>query len=177
MVWTDDATAIATCVTAVGVVSGATGAFWAVRQVKEVERSRHIATALEISLRWGAPDLVDSRARFWALARDGELQKEFMEAWRTQSASYYAISRLMDFFEDLALLEDMSGISLDWVRRSMGPTVIQYWKTWQYTADTLRKEEPEAYVYFEALARKVQDPGSHQKRWVDTLYYPRGRDL
>jgi hypothetical protein len=80
-----------------------------------------------------------------------------MKARETQSPEYYAISRLMDFFEDLAILEDIGAVCLEWISRSIGPSVSQYWSTWKYTAIAMRREEPEAYVEFQRLAQKVND--------------------
>jgi hypothetical protein len=83
------------------------GAGFAARAVGEAERNRHATTALEPSLRWGSPELVESRSDFWLRAKDGRLNQEFMKARDTQSPAYYAICRLMDFLEDLAILEDI----------------------------------------------------------------------
>ncbi len=147
-----------------GIVAATYAAFWAGKQASESKSSRHASTALEMASRWGAPDLIQSPSAVAEYAREGRLAEKFMAARAVQSDAYYEISRLMDFFEDLAALEMIGGISLDWVCLTMKPSVLEYWGTVWYTVDEMRKDEPEAYVCFECLVQKVRQAGKRGKQ-------------
>jgi hypothetical protein len=162
--WASIFIAVGSSVTALGIVAATYAAFWAGKQASESKSSRHASTALETASRWGAPDLIQSRSAVAEYAREGRLAEKFMAARAVQSDAYYEISRLMDFFEDLAALEMIGGISLDWVCLTMKPSVLEYWETVRYTVDEMRKDEPEAYVCFECLVQKVRQAGKRGKQ-------------
>ncbi len=170
-----EVTAIATSVTAAGIVIAAVGAFWAAKQVKESERTRHASMAMEVSSRWSSNELIRARRVLRRHARRGEILTEYIKARDRYSPDYYEIQRLLTFFEDLGALESEGGLSLVWIDKTLRTPVLSYYEAFKPTIDELRLRQKTAYWWFEELARKLQAfrPGM---RWIDHFSYDYGYD-
>ncbi len=138
------------------------GAIAALRQLGETVKTRHLALMADLSRRWDAPLLVESRVVSTRYDQDRERFRRRIEfLYEEQTEELFVLERIPNFFEDLGVLEDQGAISEEMVWMSLGRTICETWDRWEPAVSFLREKFADARVYenFEALARRMQTYG------------------
>jgi hypothetical protein len=158
-------------ITALGAVAGAIGVFFVWRSVKateaslvEAEKSREAAVqsmqsqvAMEVARRWAGEDLVACRRLVRQYPTREDLAKAF-DAFRAQnSRQAYILQRELDFFEDLAIAEQLHTISWAFIELSLGAVVWDRWQMWEPSINRLWGDDPTVYVHFRTLAERMRE--------------------
>jgi hypothetical protein len=175
--WAAGITAVATAITAVGVIFAGLAAAWAGRQVREAERTRHATAAIEVASRWEGEPLVTSRRRALTYPTKEALRDGYLQAKRDRTDEYFILQRLPDFFEDLGVMERMGGLGLEWIRLTLGSAIRDYWRAWQPVVKAVRDAgQPTMGENFERLADRlasVDDPAPQE--WHGLMSPPTSR--
>jgi hypothetical protein len=153
-------------------------------QLRELKRDRHLSWIFEIGRRWDEEKLEQSRLAFRQYDKHGEDLAAKTVQWledeghtnRELDNEMLVISRLPDFFEDVALMERFGHLHLGLVWESLSGPVQVTWKAWERSAHAFRDyADVEAYTQFEhlndKLERYVPRPIGRSRlgRWVKTL--------
>jgi pimeloyl-ACP methyl ester carboxylesterase len=101
--WAEILTGFGTLVIGLGAFAAAYGAMAAARQLRESEKARHIALAVEMSRRWDSPALVTLRRSLRGITPSAFLQR-YETARQANSQDFYNLQLLANFFEDLGAL-------------------------------------------------------------------------
>jgi hypothetical protein len=152
--WAAVVTAISTAVLALGV-------FIAVFQVRELKRARHLQWIFEIARRWDDDKLEASRLALQAFDREGVQLGEKTRAWLALERhddpelekDMILLTRLPDFFEDVALMVDYGRLDLALVWQSLSGPAQVAWKAWCPAVQAWRElSDRDAYTEFERVA-------------------------
>jgi hypothetical protein len=176
--WTAGITAVATAITAVGVIFAGLAAVWAGRQVREAERTRHAATAIELASRWEGEPLVTARQHALKYPTKEALRDGYLQAKRDRTDEFHILQRLLDFFEDLGVMERMGGLGLEWIRLTLGTAIRDYWRSWQPTVQAVRDSGHTTMgENFERLAHRLAAPvdDSARREWHGLMSPPTSR--
>jgi hypothetical protein len=152
--WAEQVTAIATAVSALGLLSAIGAVVFAARQAREARVGRQAATAVEFIRRWNEDSLVEARhlvAQFQTpqALRDG--MKRFIAE---NSVQAYVLYRELDYFEQLGALEKHGGVDFEMIRTLLGRRLIDRWELWQPTIDAIGGAQ--AYPMFGSLVTKMR---------------------
>ena len=124
--WADVVAAVSAAITAI-VVFGT--AVFALRQLKEAEKTRYAALAADLTRRWDEPLMAASR-RLMSQRTHKEiravLKANYMgTATKTQRSEYYTLQALPNFIEGIAAIEDQfGGLKLEFIAPAPGQTVL-----------------------------------------------------
>jgi hypothetical protein len=153
-------TAAASVVTSLGVLAAAAAARWAGHQVQEAQRSRSVATAITISQRWESQEVEEAR-RATVGINSQDLVEIALTARRENSDEYFLYMKELNFFEDLAVMEKLGGVSLEWIKETLRTVTIKRWEYWKPAVLALRKDtaSPAACKNFQDLAEKLAHDG------------------
>ena len=162
--WAVGITALGSAITAVGIVFVGAGAIWTARQVREVQRGRYATAATEIASRWEKQELVEARQLVLGYESREKLCESDLKLKVTSDPEYFKMQRLLNFFEDLGVMEKLGGLSREWIELVMGRAVRDYWSTWEPTVMAMRPGQVTIYENFEGLAHKLASP-PRQSRW------------
>jgi hypothetical protein len=176
--WTAGITAVATAITAVGVIFAGLAAIWAGRQVREAERTRHATTAIELASRWEGEPLVTARQHVGNYPTKEALRDAYLQAKQDHDDEFYILQKLLDFFEDLGVMERMGGLGLEWIRLTLGTAICDYWTSWQPTVQEVRdRGHTTMGENFERLAHRLAAPvhDSAQPEWQGLMSPPTSR--
>jgi hypothetical protein len=151
--WTDEVTTIGTPVII------AVTAFFALRQIRESERSRYAALAADLTRRWDEPPMVASRKAM--ITHTHEEIRDIIAATfeegttEAEADSFYTLQALPNFIETLAAIEyEFGGLSLDFIDRLWGSAIISSWGRWSLTVDFVR-DQPNGENAFKNFERLV----------------------
>ncbi len=147
--------AIATAVVALGIV-------FAIIGVSETRKNRHGEIAVEFARRWSEPHLVESRKLAKGLTAK-QIKKKYFRLKDSDHPDYYVMQRLPAFFEDIATLEEYDFLDLEWIDSLFRTVAIQRWEAWEKTVKRLQETDPDAYIYWERLIKKLHHPP--KRRW------------
>jgi hypothetical protein len=151
--WAEQVTAIATAVSAIGLVSALGAVVFAARQAREARIGRQAATALEFFRRWNEDPLVETR-RLVAQFETPEALADAMTRFIAEnSMNAYVLYRELDFFEQLGALEEHGGFDFDLIRTLLGRRLIERWDMWLPSIDVIGRD---AYPMFERLVTKMR---------------------
>jgi hypothetical protein len=151
--WAEQVTAIATAVSAIGLVSALGAVVFAARQAREARIGRQAATALEFFRRWNEDPLVETR-RLVAQFETPEALADAMTRFIAEnSMNAYVLYRELDFFEQLGALEEHGGFDFDLIRSLLGRRLIERWDMWLPSIDVIGRD---AYPMFERLVTKMR---------------------
>jgi hypothetical protein len=156
--WAEVVTAIATAIIAVGVFFAADG--WLAEKRK---RAGEAVSAL--GQQWDGDGLRDVRKGMRARNDPLSLANEAVDAWTSDSEQWYDdFEPLLNFFEDLGMLEKVRALRLLLIKEALGATVIRSWKQWGAAIVLLRQaaDQPSLYENFELLADRLQ---GRRLRW------------
>lgn len=153
MDWAKDLSALGSMLGGLGVVGAVIGLRNTAGQLREAENARHAAAAAGFSRQWRSKTIQESR-RAVGTYRDAEaLKLGFLDGWDTHSSEFMLFDAELNFFEELGVTYKLRGISLEWIRETLGSIVMHRWTIWEPTVLAMRlKDQPTAYENFENLA-------------------------
>ena len=159
--WAAGATAVATCITALGLVAATVAAVWAGRQVRESERSRNAEMATRMFDRWGSAELAGAREVIHGAGK-AKTRQAYNAAWdgggaRYEQKIYKAADAIMIFFEELGVMQIEGGLGLSWIQLTLKSSVLAYWDALEPAIRDLREHNDQrtAYENFEVLAYRL----------------------
>jgi len=127
--WAEQVTAIATSVEALGLLGATGAAMFAGQQVREARRSTRAQMAAEFFRRWNDPALVEARRLVDRFGSE-ELSAAFQRYVTEGAPEAYVLYRELDYFEQLAALEQRGVFDFELIRLLLGPALIARWEKW-----------------------------------------------
>ncbi len=159
--WTEVVTAVGSLLAGAGVIFVILGARstldqvkLAAQQVKEAEKVRLIALAIEMARRWDDDVIVAVRREIKPLS-DQQFRQKYEHERDTNSDKYYEWLKLANFFEDFGALVKKDCLDIDLVDITIGNSVTFYWEKWSGPIIDERGEEDELYDNWEFLANAI----------------------
>jgi hypothetical protein len=149
-----EVTAIATSLLALGLLGAFGAAIFAAQQVREARKSREAQMAAEFFRRWNEDALIEARRLVNRLSSNGELRTAFAEFVAADTPQAYVIFRELDYFEQLAALEELGAFDLQLIKLLLGRTLIERWEMWQPAMH--EAYGPEVYPMFARLVQKLK---------------------
>jgi hypothetical protein len=152
--WAEQVTAIATAVSAIGLLSAIAAVVFAGQQAREARIGRQAATAVEFFRRWNEDPLVETR-RLVAQFETPEALRDAMTRFIAQnSVQAYILYRELDYFEQLGALEKHGGFDFELIRTLLGRRLIDRWEMWQPSIDAIGGRD--AYPMFDRLVTRMR---------------------
>ena len=152
--WAEQVTAIATAVSALGLLSAIGAVVFAARQAREARAGRQAATAVDFIRRWNEDSLVEARhlvAQFQTPQALRDAMKRFIAE---NSVQAYVLYRELDYFEQLGALEKHGGVDFEMIRTLLGRRLVDRWELWQPTIDAIGGGQ--TYPMFDRLVTKMR---------------------
>ena len=150
----DEVTAISTAILAVGLLGGFGAAAFAAQQVREQRRSREAQMAADFFRRWNEDALVETRRLVARYRTPEELSDAYAAHVAADAPEAYVLYRELDFFEQLAALEDHGAFDLQLIEHMLGRTLIERWEMWEPAVT--RAHGPDVYPMFQGLVGKLR---------------------
>ena len=152
--WAEQVTAIATAVSALGLLSAIGAVIFASQQAREARIGRQAEMAVDFFRRWNEGPMVETR-RLVAEYETGEALRDAMLVFIAEnSAEAYILYRELDYFEQLGALEKHGGFDFELIRTLLGPRLIERWEMWQPSINAMGPSG--AYPMFERLVTKMR---------------------
>jgi hypothetical protein len=152
--WAEQVTAIATAVSAIGLLSAIGAAVYAGQQVREARIGRQAEMAADFFRRWNEGPLEETRRLVDHYGSSDALRDAFGRFVAEGSAEAYVFYRELDYFEQLGALEQHGGFDFQLIRTLLGTRLIDRWEMWQPAIDEVLGAG--AYPLFEALVTKMR---------------------
>jgi hypothetical protein len=152
--WAEQVTAIATSVGAFGLLGAIGAAIFAARQVREARDTRQSQMAAEFLRRWNEDALVETRRLIDRLLARHELVAAFQRYVRSGAPEAYVLYRELDYFEQLAALEQRGAFDFELIKLLLGPTLVARWEMWQPALHSVHGAG--VYPMFERLVAKMR---------------------
>lgn len=150
----EEVTAIGTAVLALSLIGAIGAAVFAAQQVREARKDREAQMAAEFFRRWNEAALEEARRMVSGFKSADELRNAFAGYVAADSREAYVLSRELDYFEQLAALEQRGAFDLELIRLLLGDTLVARWEMWR---PAIREAYgPRSYPLFEALVEKLQ---------------------
>jgi hypothetical protein len=152
--WTDEVTAVATAVLALGVLGALVAAIFAGQQVREARRSREAHMAAEFFRRWDEDPLVEARRMIAGFGDAEALASAFKRYVDANAPEAFVLYRELDYFEQLAALERGGAFDIETIELLVGRMLPERWALWE---PALRATHGvDAYPLFRALAARMR---------------------
>ena len=152
--WAEQVTAIATAVSAIGLLSAIGAVIFAGQQAREARIGRQAAVAVEFFRRWDEGPLVETR-RLVAQFETAEALRDAMVGFIAEnSAQVYILYRELDYFEQLGALENHGGFDFVLIKTLLGRRLIDRWEMWQPSIEALGGSA--VYPMFGRLVTKMR---------------------
>src|SRR5580704_16755549 len=152
--WAEQVTAIATAVSAIGLLSAIGAVIFAGQQAREARIGRQAEVAVEFFRRWDEDPLVETR-RLVAQFETKEALRDAMVRFIADNAvEAYVLYRELDYFEQLGALEVHGGFDFEMVKTLLGRRLIDRWELWQPTIEAIGGRD--AYPMFDRLVTKMR---------------------
>jgi hypothetical protein len=152
--WAEQVTAIATAVSAIGLLSAIGAVIFAGQQAREARIGRQAATAVEFFRRWDEEPLMETR-RLVAEFETAEALRDAMTRFIAEnSVRAYILYRELDYFEQLGALEEHGGFDFELIKTLLGRRLIDRWELWQPSIDAMGGRA--AYPMFDRLVTKMR---------------------
>jgi hypothetical protein len=152
--WAEQVTAVATAVSAIGLLSAIGAAIFAGQQVREARIGRQAEMAVDFFRRWNEGPLVETRRLVAQFETGGALRDAFVRFIAENSIEAYVLYRELDYFEQLGALEERGGFDFDLIRLLLGRRLIDRWDMWQPSIDAIGGAS--TYPLFERLVAKMR---------------------
>ncbi len=152
--WAEQVTAIATAIGAIGLISAIGAAIFASRQVEETRIGRQAEIAADFFHRWSDTQMVETRRLVAAYETPEAMRDAFVRHLAANDIEAYVMLRELDYFEQLAALEEYGAFSFEIIESLLGRRLVDRYELWQPTIATMG--EATAYPLFERLALKMQ---------------------
>lgn len=150
----EEVTAISTAILAVGLLGGFGAAVFGAQQVREERRSREAQMAAEFFRRWNEHALVETRRLVARYHTPEELSDAYAAYVAADAPEAYILYRELDFFEQLAALEDHGAFDIELIEHMLGRTLIERWEMWEPAIT--RAHGPGVYPMFAGLVEKLR---------------------
>jgi hypothetical protein len=152
--WAEQVTAIVTAVSAVGLLSAIGAVIFAGQQAREARIGRQADTAVAVFQRWNEDPMVETRRLVAEFETPEALRDAMMRFVAQNSPEAYVLYRELDYFEQLAALEEHGGFDFELIRTLLGRRLIERWEMLQPTIDAIVGTA--AYSMFERLVNKMR---------------------
>jgi hypothetical protein len=152
--WAEQVTAIATAVSALGLLSAIGAVIFAGQQAREARINRQAEMAAEFFRRWSDSPMVETRRLVAQFETPEALRDAMLRFIAENSAEAYVLYRELDYFEQLGALEKHGGFDFELIRTLLGRRLIDRWEMWQPSIDAIGGSA--AYPMFERLATKMR---------------------
>ena len=152
--WAEQVTAIATAVSALGLLSAIGAVIFAGQQAREARINRQAEMAAEFFRRWSESPMVETRRLVAQFETPEALRDAMMRFIAENSAEAYVLYRELDYFEQLGALEKHGGFDFELIRTLLGQRLTDRWEMWQPSIDAIGGSA--AYPMFERLATKMR---------------------
>src|SRR5258708_2772280 len=136
--WAEQVTAIATAVSALGLLSAIGAVIFAGQQARESRIGRQAVTAVDFFRRWNEGPLVETR-------QDARSTAGRVDAVHCGELGY---------FEQLGALEKHGGFDFELIRALLGRRLIDRWEMWQPSIDAIGGKD--AYPMVERLVTQMR---------------------
>jgi hypothetical protein len=153
--WAEALTAIATAVGAFGLLGAIVAAIYAGQQVREAKKSREAQAAADLFRRWNDDALVETRRLLNRFTTPEELKTAFQKYVDGDEPEAYVLYRELDFFEQLAALENRGAVDFELIKLLLGRRLVARWEMWQPALHAVHGAG--VYPMFGALAAKMRD--------------------
>jgi hypothetical protein len=152
--WAEQVTAIATAVSAIGLLSAIGAVIYAGVQTREARIGRQAQMAVEFFRRWDEDQLVEAR-RLVAQFETKEALRDAMVRFIADNAiEAYVLYRELDYFEQLGALEVHGGFDFEMVKTLLGRRLIDRWELWQPSIEAMGGTT--VYPMFAGLVTKMR---------------------
>jgi hypothetical protein len=152
--WAEQVTAIATAISAIGLLSAIGAVIFAGQQAREARIGRQAAVAVEFFRRWDEAPLVEARHLVAQFETAHALRDAMMRFIAENSAQAYILYRELDYFEQLGALENHGGFDFELIKTLLGRRLIDRWEMWQPSIEAMGGSA--AYPMFERLVAKMR---------------------
>jgi hypothetical protein len=152
--WAEQVTAIATAVSAIGLLSAIGAVVFAGQQAREARIGRQAEVAVEFFRRWNEAPLVETRRLVARLGTKEALRDAMVQFIEDNAAEAYVLYRELDYFEQLGALERHGGFDFELVRVMLGHRLIDRWELWLPSIDAIGG--PSIYPMFQGLVEKMR---------------------
>ena len=152
--WAEQVTAIATAVSAIGLLSAIGAVIFAGQQAREARIGRQAETAVEFFRRWDDPPLVETRRLVAQLETKEALRDALGKYIEENTAEAYVLYRELDYFEQLGALEKHGGFDFQLIRDLLGHRLIERWELWLPSIDAMGGRA--VYPMFYGLVEKMR---------------------
>jgi hypothetical protein len=152
--WAEQVTAIATAVSALGLLSAIGAVIFAGRQAREARIGREAATAVEFFRRWNEAPLVETRRLVAQFPTAQALRDAMTRFIAENSVQAYVLYRELDYFEQLGALEKHGGFDFELIKTLLGRRLIDRWEMWQPAIEAIGGTD--AYPMFDRLVTKMR---------------------
>jgi hypothetical protein len=152
--WAEQVTAIATAVSAIGLLSAIGAAIFAGQQVREARIGRLADAATDFIRRWSEDALVETRRLVAGFETPEALRDAFVRFVAENSMEAYVLYRELDYFEQLGALEARGGFDFELIKLLVGRQLIERWTMWRPSIEALGTGA--RYPMFQALAAKMK---------------------
>ncbi|MBF6557437.1 MAG: hypothetical protein IVW52_14995 [Acidimicrobiales bacterium] len=152
--WAEQVTAIATAVSAIGLLSAIGAVIFAGQQAREARIGRQAEVAVEFFKRWDEAPLVETRRLVAQFKTKEALRDAMVQFIDDNAAEAYVLYRELDYFEQLGALEQHGGFDFDLIKTLLGRRLVDRWEMWQPSIDAIGGRT--VYPLFDSLVTKMR---------------------
>jgi hypothetical protein len=152
--WAEQVTAIATAVSAIGLLSAIGAVIFAGQQAREARIGRQAEVAVEFFKRWDEAPLVETRRLVAQFETKEALRDAMVQFIDDNAAEAYVLYRELDYFEQLGALEQHGGFDFDLIKTLLGRRLVDRWEMWQPSIDAIGGRT--VYPLFDGLVTKMR---------------------
>jgi hypothetical protein len=137
-------------------------ACYALRQLTEIRRDRHVQVMVEMGMRWKGAEMTEALqasrdytpnelAKLVEAARTGPIGDRVRAAAEKKMV---VLLRVPNYFEDAGLIARVGRMKDDLIADYIGGVAIDEWKTWEPAVRKIQEKDSRAYEEFERLAKE-----------------------
>jgi hypothetical protein len=152
--WAEQVTAIATAVSAIGLLSAIGAVIFAGQQAREARIGRQAQVAVEFFRRWDEDPLVETRRLIAQFETKEALRDAMVQFIADNALEAYVLYRELDYFEQLSALEQHGGFDFDLIKALLGRRLVDRWEMWQPSIDAIGGTA--VYPLFAGLVTKMR---------------------
>jgi hypothetical protein len=140
----------------------AVAAMIALKQLGEARVDRHAMIMIEMGRRWEGAEMTEALknsrhytpeglADLVVAARTGEMG----DPMRAEAEKkLLVLMRIVNYFEDAALIGKVSGMEADLIDEYFGGVAIDEWSTWRLAIEKIQEKDKTAYEGFQKMAER-----------------------
>jgi hypothetical protein len=140
---------------------------FAVQDLEEVKRDRHVQVFADLGRRWDGPEMVEA-LRQERLYNVEQLRKLFARAYAPPSRNRFkewlakraasktvVLLRIPNFFENLSLIVRAGSLDIKLVSQDYGTVANDSWEKWKPAIMELRETDKQSYAEFQWLVDRM----------------------